>query len=323
MFKKIILSFMICVSMLCNSLPVSADTSVQLLDNINSLEMTRTLGHDLYAKTLPNTKSKIIDAVIQTEKNYNCGQVPDSTNSYEEPVYKEENSSYEETPVTEQPHEEECKDCSNNSVEENYQEPEQKEVEIEQTVCEPKILYTSTIVNFRADASTDSEIIEILAAARQVMVTATKGNFSYCTVGDKTGYIANEYLQEQNYTDADLRLVSSIIWAEAGNQCIAGMQAVGIVVMNRVQSDLFPNSVSEVIYQPNQFSPTLNGAYTKALLKYDNKTIPDEVIAAARYALSGNKTVYYNNRTYDMSSYLYFSRYRVDCRLQIQDHQFS
>ena len=45
-------------------------------------------------------------------------------------------------------------------------------------------------------------------------------------------------------------LLASIIFCEAGNQPYEGQVAVGAVVMNRVNSDIYPNSIEEVIYQP-------------------------------------------------------------------------
>ena len=42
-------------------------------------------------------------------------------------------------------------------------------------------------------------------------------------------------------------MLSSIIYSESGNQVYAGKKAVGIVVMNRVKSSLFPNTVSGVV----------------------------------------------------------------------------
>ena len=196
MFKKIILSFMICVSMLCNPLIVSADTDVQFFDNIDSLETIHVWVDGLYVRALPNTNSKIIDvlnagqqvevvakypgwakvclaidsygfvndefveyrnyaaaapvlyaepvyeeyiepeyevtseetydAVTQTGEDYSYEQVSDYIDYHEEPLYKEESSSYEETPVTEQPYKEEYKNYSNNSVGQDYKEPEQK-----------------------------------------------------------------------------------------------------------------------------------------------------------------------------------------------------
>lgn len=63
MFKKIILSFMICISMLCNPLIASADTGIQFFDNINSLEVAHVWVDGLHVRALPNTESKIIDVL--------------------------------------------------------------------------------------------------------------------------------------------------------------------------------------------------------------------------------------------------------------------
>ena len=47
----------------------------------------------------------------------------------------------------------------------------------------------------------------------------------------------------------DQKLLASIIFCEAGNQPYEGQVAVGAVIMNRVRSGVYPNSISEVIYQ--------------------------------------------------------------------------
>ena len=60
---------------------------------------------------------------------------------------------------------------------------------------------------------------------------------------------------EKSYTDNDLKYMAAIIYCEAGNQCYAGKIAVGCVVMNRVKSSSFPNTVLKVIKQRGQFSP--------------------------------------------------------------------
>ena len=122
----------------------------------------------------------------------------------------------------------------------------------------------------------------------------------------------------------DLRWLSAIIWAEAGNQCEAGQQAVGIVVMNRMKCETyFANTVHDVIYEPGQFSPVDNGSYNVALRMYDTGTLPISAIEAATYVLEGNSVIKYKEIYYDMSSYLYFSRWVYGCRLQIQDHMFK
>ena len=52
MFKKIILSFMICISMLCNPLIASADTGIQFFDNIDSLEVAHVWVDGLHVRAL-------------------------------------------------------------------------------------------------------------------------------------------------------------------------------------------------------------------------------------------------------------------------------
>ncbi|MBO5488315.1 MAG: cell wall hydrolase, partial [Eubacterium sp.] len=59
---------------------------------------------------------------------------------------------------------------------------------------------------------------------------------------------------KKTYTNKEVKMLSTIIFCEAGNQSYAGKLAVGIVVMNRKRSSKFPNSVEGVIKQPYQFS---------------------------------------------------------------------
>ena len=122
---------------------------------------------------------------------------------------------------------------------------------------------------------------------------------------------------------SDLKYLAAIVYCESGNQCMAGQQAVAIVVMNRVRSDSFPNDIYSVLYQSGQFTPTLSGSLNKGLSMYDNGTLPQSCIDAANYALAGNTSVTYNDETRDISDYYFFGRYRNNCRWQIQDHQFE
>lgn len=122
----------------------------------------------------------------------------------------------------------------------------------------------------------------------------------------------------------ELRLMSAIIWCEAGNQCEAGKQAVGIVVMNRVADEAnFGSTVEEVIYYPGQFRPKDDGQLNKALKMYDIGTLPQECIEAATFALMGNKTVTYNGQEIDMSELYYFARNLSNETIRIEDHDFK
>ena len=54
-------------------------------------------------------------------------------------------------------------------------------------------------------------------------------------------------------------LLAAIIYCEAGNQPYEGQIAVGAVIMNRVKSSAYPNTIEGVIYQSGQFGPAATG----------------------------------------------------------------
>lgn len=60
---------------------------------------------------------------------------------------------------------------------------------------------------------------------------------------------------------ADVDMIAQLVQAEAGNQDLYGMRLVVDVVLNRVDSPAFPNSVAEVIYQKGQFTVIRNGMF--------------------------------------------------------------
>ncbi|MDQ0255127.1 N-acetylmuramoyl-L-alanine amidase [Evansella vedderi] len=55
------------------------------------------------------------------------------------------------------------------------------------------------------------------------------------------------------------RLMAQLVTAEAKGEPYAGQVAVATVILNRVDSDLFPNTVREVIYEQRQFTPVSTG----------------------------------------------------------------
>lgn len=91
----------------------------------------------------------------------------------------------------------------------------------------------------------------------------------------------------EGYTQSDLTLMAAIIQAEADNQSYEGKLAVGSVVMNRVKSSKFPNTVSGVIYQKNQFAPVNDGHLALILERGPNETC----YRAARQVLEGYRNV--------------------------------
>lgn len=103
-----------------------------------------------------------------------------------------------------------------------------------------------------------------------------------------------DHTDETPASAEDLELLACIIQCEAEGEPYAGKLAVGSVVMNRVASSSFPNTIMGVIYQPGQFSPVASGRMATRVAAGANS----ECRQAAQEVLNGNITV----------PYLYFRR---------------
>lgn len=62
-----------------------------------------------------------------------------------------------------------------------------------------------------------------------------------------------------NYTNSDLYLLAKCIYAEARGESYTGQVAVGAVILNRVASSAFPNTIAGVIYQQHAFTAVSDG----------------------------------------------------------------
>lgn len=97
----------------------------------------------------------------------------------------------------------------------------------------------------------------------------------------------------------DQTLLAAIIYCEAGNQPHDGKVGVGAVILNRVRSGSYPNSIREVIYQRGQFGPAITGKLDRVLA---SGNIPGECYQAAADALAGynpiGDTLYFGNGNY-------------------------
>ena len=72
-------------------------------------------------------------------------------------------------------------------------------------------------------------------------------------------------ISEVNFEESDRYLLANLIYCEAGGEPYAGQLAVGAVVINRVLSSVYPDTVTGVIYQKSQFSPVASGRLALAL----------------------------------------------------------
>lgn len=180
----------------------------------------------------------------------------------------------------------------------------------------------NTMKNYTITSS-NPKVASVSAAG--VVKGLKKGSSTIRLVSKESGTVyANVNITVKNrYNKQQLRLMSSIIFSEAGGECFAGKKAVGIVIMNRVKSKSFPSSVKGVIYQSGQFGPVRNGSLNRSLSLYDSGKLNKDCITAAKSTLNGDKTVNYGNRKINMSGYLFFSGYVSGARLSIQNHQFK
>lgn len=91
-------------------------------------------------------------------------------------------------------------------------------------------------------------------------------------------------ISEVTFTEDDRYLLANLIYCEAGGEPYEGQVAVGAVVINRVLSSVFPNTLSGVIYQSGQFEPVSTGRLALALA--ENRAT-DSCYRAADEAMSG------------------------------------
>ena len=114
--------------------------------------------------------------------------------------------------------------------------------------------------------------------------------------------------------NSDLNLLARLVYGEARGEPYTGQVAVAAVVLNRVESSKFPNSIAGVIYQPGAFDVVADGQINMA---------PDSTaIKAARDALNGwdpsYGSIYYFNPNTATSSWIW-SRPHV---VTIGNHRF-
>ena len=130
-----------------------------------------------------------------------------------------------------------------------------------------------------------------------------------CAEGTRDAQTMEEIHAQQK--EADVRLLAALIYCEAGNQPYDGKVAVGAVVMNRIASTRFPNTLEGVIYQTGQFCPARTGKLGRVLA---SGRIPTSCYDAARDAMSGANPI---------GNALFFNTGKVGTRgYKLGDHYF-
>lgn len=116
------------------------------------------------------------------------------------------------------------------------------------------------------------------------------------------------------YSNSDEYLLARCVYAEARGEPYVGQVAVAAVILNRVRSSSFPNTISGVIYQSGAFTCVADGQI--------NLTPNDSAFKAVRDAMSGwdptNGCLYYYNPATATSKWIW-SR---EVHLTIGSHSF-
>lgn len=103
------------------------------------------------------------------------------------------------------------------------------------------------------------------------------------------------------YSSQDVALLARLIYGEARGESYTGQVAVAAVVLNRIKSSSFPNTVSGVIYQPYAFTAVADGQI--------NYTPDSTAYSAAKDAINGwdptGGAIYYYNPKTATSAWIY------------------
>jgi N-acetylmuramoyl-L-alanine amidase len=120
-------------------------------------------------------------------------------------------------------------------------------------------------------------------------------------------------ISESSYiSEDDISLIALITMAEAEGECSEGQRLVIDTILNRVDSDAFPNTIYDVIYQPGQFECVYNGRIHSCYVRDDiYQLVLEEMDYRYNYDVTFFRTCYYSeygNPLFQVGNH-YFSSY--------------
>ena len=138
-----------------------------------------------------------------------------------------------------------------------------------------------------AKAAQEEAAARIRAAQQAAASMNTSGNIQQADSGISGGSVS--------LSDYEIMMLATIIYCEAGNQGTDGQLAVGYVIMNRIRSSRFPNTLEGVLRQSKQFEPVGSGRFDLVLKAEQDDDIPNIVTQscwnAARAVVNGTSNV--------------------------------
>lgn len=144
----------------------------------------------------------------------------------------------------------------------------------------------------------------------------------------KTGLTQVEGLPEEDpqaaeafadYTESDYNVLLRIVQAEAGGCDMKGKILVANVILNRVESDEFPDTITDVVYEKRQFSPVSNGSINRCKVEEETVEAVDRALAGEDYS---EGALYFMNRRASSGSNVRWFDTHLDYLFQHGGHEF-
>ncbi len=132
-------------------------------------------------------------------------------------------------------------------------------------------------------------------------------------------FVGEKLVIPQSITAAEMDLLAKLVHAEAKGEPYAGKVAVASVVLNRVDSSLFPNDIKSVIYQKDQgyyaFTPVQNGTINQPA----NASAKEAVKEALAFRGRGQGSLYFYNPKTAKSTWIISK----EVTITIGNHRFA
>lgn len=122
-----------------------------------------------------------------------------------------------------------------------------------------------------------------------------------------------------DYTESDYNVLLRIVQAEAGGCDMKGKILVANVILNRVESDEFPDTITDVVYEKRQFSPVSNGSINRCKVEEETVEAVDRALAGEDY--SEGALFFMNRRASSGSNVRWFDTH-LDYLFQHGGHEF-
>ena len=180
------------------------------------------------------------------------------------------------------------------------------------------------------DEDSEKEISAETDAAKEDSAKAISANgaLEQENADSMTGLTQVEGLPEEDpqvaeafadYTESDYNVLLRIVQAEAGGCDMKGKILVANVILNRVESDEFPDTITDVVYEKRQFSPVSNGSINRCKVEEETVEAVDRALAGEDYS---EGALYFMNRRASSGSNVRWFDTHLDYLFQHGGHEF-